>query len=220
MKYLFVFFPILLISLFSTTNTKAQINEPCLPDCENSDWIPSYPNLALEIGIPLCNTTVFVRYRYRVACNTWYDYYIETIGSMNDEIRDCINNTYGNLNNFMQAVTEQLIILNPAGFPPQNNGECETNWRVMKGSCWTLIYFADVPLGPPPETISYNYSEMLIPCTTNDCCLEYFTVCLDQNGNRTITQTGYLPPEDPDCEGEPQYGPWGCQPVCGSIYNR
>ncbi|MCX7737180.1 MAG: hypothetical protein N2319_10760 [Candidatus Kapabacteria bacterium] len=93
----------------------------------------------------------------------------------------------------------------------------------MMGSCWMPTIIPHVPMiendkkGKSDNLQTYIGYDVLIPCTTNDCCLEYYTVCTDQYGNRTITQTGYLPPEDPECEGN--YNELYV-PVCGSIYNR
>jgi len=218
-----------LITYFNFVDTNAQDPyEPCLPDCPNSYWIPANNLDAYEAQIELCGTTFYIRYRYRVACGIWYDYYIETIGADDvGDIRNCIDDEYGDLNHFMQAAIEQLIILNPANFPPLNPGDCATNWRVMKGSCFLIEYLTGGVLmskekdnKPLTDPYSYYYSEFAMPCNSTDCCLEFFTVCIDMNGVKTITQTGYLPPEDPDCSGSYIPGGWGCQPVCGSIYNR
>jgi hypothetical protein len=192
-------------------------DEPCKPDCPNSDWQPLAPAPAQQVVVTICGKPITISYRYRIACNTWYDYYIEGIGAGMWDIRDCITNTYGNLNNFMQEVTRQLIILNPANFPPLGNG-CEDNWRVMKGSCWTVDWVlggVEMPASPPP---GLNFPEIAYPCTTTECCLEFYRVCIE-NGQRVITQSGIIPPADPNCQG--RYIPgstWRCQPVCGSIY--
>lgn len=224
MKYFLIISSIFLISL-SFMNAQ---DGPCLPDCEDSQWIPAHPNDAFEIPITLCGKEFFIRYRHRIACDIWYDYYIEEIGSYeNGAVRDCINNEYNSLNNFVRAAVELLITINPAAFPPApGSGDCETNWRVLKGSCWEVTFYTG-GIGSPElqsetENLvnSYGYAEFAEPCTTNDCCLEYFTVCDDGAGNRDITQTGYLPPEDPECEGLIGNDTWDCQPVCGSVYNR
>lgn len=224
MKMILLITIVTIFTLFNFVETKAQNQyEPCLPDCPNSNWSPPMNLPAFEVSIILCGKSFSVRYRTRVACGIWYDYYIESVGTDdNGDISNCIDDEYGDLNSFLQAATEQLMIINPANFPPHNIGDCETNWRVMNGSCF-MIESLTGPLNSKNkdndllyDPYSYHYSEFAIPCNSTDCCLEFFTVCIDTNGNRTITQTGYLPPEDPDCTG----GGSMCEPVCGSIYNR
>ena len=194
---------------------------PCLPDCDNSQWIPAWPGNPLWVDVQLCDKTFHVAYRSRFACNLYYDYYIEVVcGDESGDVRNCITQEYGDIGTFLQAAIEQLLIINPANFPPTQDGDCEPNWRVMKGSCWYLDWFDDVPKHEETQSISYGYPEWITPCTTNDCCLEFFKVC-QNNGVREITQTGYLPPEDPTCENTyPGTNPFECQPVCGSVYNR
>ncbi len=201
--------------LFCSVNVFAQ-DEPCKPDCPNSDWQPLAPAPAQQIVVTICGKPITVLYRYRIACNTWYDYYIEKVGSSMFDIRDCITNSYGgSLNDFMQEVTRQLIILNPANFPPTSG--CENNWRVMKGSCWSVGWVMGTG-DMPPAPSGNSFPEEMFPCTTTECCLEFYRVCIE-NGARVITQSGIIPPADPNCQGF--YNPnstWRCKPVCGSIY--
>jgi hypothetical protein len=53
----------------------------------------------------------------------------------------------GDLNALLQAFCESFLIANPnpPGFPPQSPGDCATNWRVLKGSCWAYDYAIGVP---------------------------------------------------------------------------
>jgi hypothetical protein len=215
-----------LFTYFNFVDTNAQDPyEPCLPDCPNSNWSPPMNLPASQVTIFLCGKEFTVRYRTRHACGIWWDYYIEVVGTDNlGDISNCIDDEYGDLNSFLQAATEQLMIVNPGNYPPHLIGECATNWRVMKGSCFMLesltggvLLSKDKDNKTLTDPYSYHYSEFALPCNSTDCCLEFFTVCIDMNEERTITQTGYLPPEDPDCISA---GGWGCEPVCGSIYNR
>ena len=223
---------VLVMGLQATSSQAQVMNEACLPDCFNDPFMGPF-----MVTLEICpGTFVNVEYGFRHACNIWYDYYIgDKItpgpGTSSIDFYNCVYSV-GGMNAFLQLVSEQLIIVNPAGFPPLANNQCETNWRVLKGSCWK----GDIILTGPPSaaggqsggsavpTNGPNYIDFIIPCTTSDCCLERFTVCLDQNGDRIITNTGYLPPEFPDCDG--QNDPWSmgtifeCIPVCGSIYNR
>lgn len=155
-----------------------------------------------------------VEYAWRIACGIWYDYSIERVGGMP---YSCVQ-SLGGVDQLLRKVSELLIIANPAGFPPLNKGECETNWRVLKGSCWR----PDIALGVPVMPGSVADPDIFYPCSPTDCCLEHYTVCIDQNGDRIITNTGYLPPEDPECLEDAPYHDefYRCHPVCGSIYNR
>ncbi len=180
----------------------------CKPDCDSSDWIgPQY----IDFTLPGCDDQMQyqLEYYYRVACNTWHDYYIskvETFGST------CLDENYGgDLDLMLQDIMEELIMANPAGFPPNERGECEDNWRVMEGSCWR----PESPTGTGMGILSdIREVYQLIPCQpSNECCLEYFTVCISRAGVKEITHTGTVPPEDPDClEVDHE-----CVPVCGSV---
>ncbi len=220
MKKITVIFSLMIIYFITISIEKLKADEPCVPDCENSAWSSSQQ---ISIYLSSCGGNITVTYKFRVACNIFYDYYIERV-SFSSAIRDCLDRVYGgDLNQILQHITEALIIANPANFPPTEPNKCETNWRVMKGSCWMPTIIPHVPMVENGNKIksddlhSYVGYDVLIPCTYDDCCLEYFTVCTDLNNNRTITQTGYLPPEDPECEGN--YNEL-CVPVYGSIYNR
>lgn len=127
----------------------------------------------------------------------------------------------------MNAISEQLLIINPANFPPNTgNPSCEDNWRVSKGSCWARYGFVSVDGAVEPEVVQtqtqtidsleYQFTEFLWGCN-EFCCLERYEVCLDSNGERIITQTGYIPPTQQDCD---DLGNTDCFPVCGSVYNR
>lgn len=217
---------ICIFSMFSFSANAQFMQDACLPDCPNEKFIGPF-SIVLEI----CPGHFFnVEYGYRNACNIWYDYYIgdeitPAGGTSSTDFYNCINSV-GGMNEFIRLVSEQLIIANPAAFPPTNPGGCETHWRVLKGSCWR----GDIVLGvgeqpqSGPYTSGPNYIDIIWPCTTSDCCLERFTVCMGQDSTLNITNTGYLPPEFPDCNG--QNDPWSigtifeCIPVCGSIYNR
>lgn len=198
---------------------KATAQTGCLPDCPQDLFGPTQ-----YITMEICpGVFVDVRYSSRIACNTWYDYYIEDVPS---HIPGSCIDALGGISGVLEKITEMLIIANPAGFPPLMPNDCEPNWRVMKGSCWQPDVLVPVPITPPPPGQSMSNTpsiDLLTPCTVIDCCLEMFMVCLDQNGDRIVTCTGYLPPLDPECLDDLPFNPntfWKCYPVCGSIYNR
>lgn len=190
--------------LFIMLQTSAFADE-CLPDCfEDHFGPPSYANVYLAA----CSCTVTVKYSTRFACGLYHDVYIEAVYSSGCDIWTCVSSGYGNsIKALLDDLTEQLLILNPMGFPPlSSNDPCEDNWRVMHGSCWAK----DVLVGMD------HSDHILHACTTNYCCLERFTVCWE-NGARVITQTAYQESPDPTCGGNANS--W-CQPVCGSIYRH
>ncbi len=212
----------ILITIFAIGDIKAQyISEPCLPDCTGSTWVPAFPNPANETTIIICTDddhtySVKVRWRMRYACNMYWDYYIECIGLDIYTLAPCYNQL--STAEIINDITLKFITLNPGNFPPLlPRDPCENNWRVMKGGCWR---YAELPGGVGGgiiqpiefEEIHYNYIWFFVPCTTSQCCLEYFTVCI-VNGVRTITNTGFLPPAN--CGENPQDG---CEPTCRTIY--
>jgi hypothetical protein len=205
--------------------TAHEVTEPCLPDCIGDTWTPAFPLPAYETTVLICvyNGITYnakVRWRMRNACNLWWDYYIEWIGLSEYGIPPCYDPLDQNVPFTVNDITLKFIALNPANFPPLPGpppGPCENNWRVMKGGCWKFDTSAGgVEDGVPPilnpNGLFYHYDFFLYPCTTSQCCLEYFTVCI-VNGVRTITNTGFLPPEN--CGENP---PAWCYPTCGSIY--
>lgn len=205
---------------------------PCLPDCENDVWIPniSLPALSLFVTIPGCTTTFEIRYRYRVACNQWYDYYLEGVASTGSpyDIKNCIDNGYsGSMALFMQAISEQLMLANPANFPPHTVPNCEDMWRVIKGGCWYRDFVTgtggggpmkpdDLLLSGPGNPYEWGAPELLAPCPSVLCCLEKYRLCRTPQG-LVITLTDYQPPIDPECESTSYYN---CTPICGSVYHR
>lgn len=209
---------------------KAQhVFDPCSPDCETDLWIPAnnLPALQITINIPGCGN-VTVGYRYRFACGTWYDYYLEYVAVLSGptNLNTCLAGYYGgDMALLLQIATEQLIIQNPANFPPNTPNDCEQNWRVLKGSCWFYDGFYSVggePQGGTTQTYTdfnwyqdnLHWSHVLFSCEDAFCCLEPYEVCTDSQGNRTITSTNYLPPPDPECTDLYHQ----CRPVCGSVY--
>lgn len=209
----------LLLATFSFTTSQAQImTQACLPDCPSTPFLgPNY------VVLTLCGNPYLVEYGYRNACGIWYDYYIGDeivpIGATtSSDFFNCVAAS-GGLNGFMQLVSEQLIIANPAGFPPNSQG-CATNWRVLKGSCWRgdMNLEQGQVIDPFAQLI-----DKVVPCITSDCCLEAFTVCIQPDGSRSIVNTGYLPPQSPTCNSQTlpflQGTIFECIPICGSIFN-
>ena len=216
----------LLLSMFCIINTSTAVSqdmtEPCLPDCTGDTWTPNYPDqpLWIEIQVTCSNGTshpLRIGYRWREACNQYYDYYIEYVSGYGMYcIADANDPDWINL-----VLSKAIIFLledNPSNFPPPGNNPCEDNWRVMKGSCWRYDCIVGTGAVEPEEVLDWYpldvwYGQYMEPCSTSECCLEKFTVCLDAQGNRVITHTGYEEPEECNPNDVP-----GCQPTCGSIY--
>jgi hypothetical protein len=210
----------------SSYDAKAQGIDGCYPDCENDLWLPVPPAPASAITITVCGVPLEVRYRQRIACNIWYDIYIEAVAddpnTTGNQLAQAMNCFGGNMKQLLDAVTDQILTLNPMGFPPIGPGaQCEDNWRVMNGSCWIMVdqtsHVPPVPSSENPvvDPADYNYSDWLQPCESVNCCLEAYRVCYDPNTNtRTITPVGSAIVTDPDCADDPT---GECVPVCGEI---
>lgn len=231
-----LFWTILLIigaTIYTNIEIEAEPFDICYPDCETDLWVPNPPASALVAPVWVCNGTIRlqVRYRTRLACGQYYDLYIEGVGYYPGEepnLNAALACNAWDIKQLLDEITEQLLITNPMNFPPLTNG-CETNWRVMNGSCWKLAAnFGGVgSISGESQTysvdpVSWGYSgPWLQPCPDLECCLERFTVCIE-NGERVITLSGYQPPSNTEGCTEPDGNPIEpgsrCYPVCGSIY--
>ena len=193
---------------------------PCVPDCPETPFQRVY--LTTELTINGC--VVEVGYRYRKACNQYYDLFIDLITTVNgrNEANDPACDALFSRNSsaaILAEVTRALMLRNPMGFPPNEPGECEVNWRVVKGGCWSRPYINFGSLDRQPSW----FVNRLVPCPTEEvCCLDYFKVCVDEYGRRVITSQP--PPKSnkiPSCwqvkEDKDEYGTTyrSCDPVCG-----
>ncbi len=181
----------LMWSVLGIQQSLAQSDTPCLPDCFNDQWSDLG---SIECTLDSCGTTFRIFWRARQACGKWYDYYLERVEVMGGSLDACLQ-YYGSMKDLIQALTVCLLEINPAGFPPDNEGDCEFNWRVMKGPCW------------------YQSGNTLKPCAYEKCCLEWYQVCRVQGGRRVVTKMETIDPGI--CEVAPPEwnAPW-CQPVC------
>jgi len=179
MKKLVPFFFSFLL-LFSLTNLNAQScssGPPCIPDCPADQFSSPYQTVDVVVA-PGC--TLRVTYAWRIACGTWFDYYmagVEIISFQNcpfasTDVKDIVEYAFAG-----------LLEDNPASFPP-TPGNCSITWRAGKGACWEQA------------------GDCIVPCTPLTCCLNSYTVCLDASGtNRTITPTGSVGPPPGSCTG-------------------
>ena len=175
----------------------------CLPDCFNSPF--SAPKL-YKINIPP-NGWFLVKYRTRHACNVWWDVYIDWIIPLNASTDPFASYS---MQYILEKVTKFLLIENPMQFPPFPTNPplppppCVTNWRVIKGPCWSRVN-----TGNPTCPIQY------ISCNEALCCLEPYRVCVDPSTRlRTVQKMsyGWAPygcPYTPPGNGAP------CEPACG-----
>jgi hypothetical protein len=174
----------------------------CLPDCFNSPF--SSPKLH-KVLIPGYGWFL-IKYRTRYACNTWYDVYIDWIVPLNTGGVDPMASK--SMQFILEIVTNFLLKDNPMQFPPLpgTNPPCWTNWRVIKGGCWSRTN-----TGSPPCPIQY------VPCNEQQCCLEPYEVCVNvSTGERTVRKIpyGWSPYScSPYVSPNPQQP---CEPACGS----
>jgi len=150
----------------------------CMPDCFSDNFVLQ-PSVILTLP---GGCQVKVDYGKRLACGVWHDLQIIKITPLTI---GCGIFTPAQILDF---TTLALIQANPMGFPPTNPGDCNTNWRVSRASCWK--FDSEDPTG---EGFGAYY-----PCDQNVCCLQAYRVCLDENGNRIITRLPSPPPPQ-DC---------------------
>lgn len=186
------------------------VESACEPDCPETPF-PIGPNswqYAYNITLP-GGCVVTVQYKTRFACNTWHDLYIAEITAQNSN--DPICNAYITSTSAAQIladVTMQMLITNPMNFPPKSKGECESNWRVVKGACWQKL---NINWG---NSTYPNQHFRLRHCEGGICCLDHYQVCINQAGDRVITSL----PGSINGTCIPQETPThslGCEPVCG-----
>lgn len=181
---------------------------PCKPDCDSSNF---GPDQFFEFNLPN-GCRVRVRYNIRKACGVWDDVYIGEIYFVNpdtipcrDLIWDPYPTTVRDKKTVINFVTQQFLLLNPMNFAPlTSNDPCNSNWRVMRGACWTAWWRSDLVQPGMQWPIAY------VPCTTVDCCLEHYTVCIDPvTKARVVTKTSSGP--QPTCTPTDGYT---CEPIC------
>lgn len=190
-----VFSLLMIIGVMISTSYCLTANEPCKPDCQFSNWTGVLPPHHMTVN----GCAVVVKYRTRFACSTYYDVYIESIQVTGT---NCAGDP-PDWTIFIQQVTIALLTQNPMGFPPDTNGTCEDNWRVMKGACW-LAEFTPLVEG------FGGALKLLRPCIESTCCLERYQVCLSSTGERTVTFQGGTPQPCP--QGTPNH----CFPACNA----
>lgn len=173
----------------------------CLPDCFNSPF--SAPKLH-KMLIPGYGW-VLVKFRTRYACNTWYDVYIDWIVPLNASGGGPFAGL--SMQYILELVTNFLLKENPMQFPPLPNdpSPCYTNWRVIKGPCWSRKN-----TGNPQCPVQY------IACSEQTCCLEPYRVCINPTTNeRTVTKMSYGWSSYSCGSTMPPPGGQSCEPACG-----
>lgn len=212
---------VLVLSLFLFSfgaDIQAQ-GPPCYPDCHNSIYQPVYPAPAWTTTITLdCGATVTVYYRTRYACNTWYDLYIESY-EFNSPYEGWLCGHTMTAKEMMDDLTEKMLIQNPMNFPPFNEGECETNYRIFKGTCWYPTFeivkvFENVSINPEAYTGSLDIIPAPFwPCPQTTCCLDAFHVCI-VNGQKVITHFSNTPGMCPSPVPPSPFQIFPCYEVC------
>lgn len=143
-------------------NLKAQGN--CLPDC---DSVPFAWSQITRLQLPN-GCWVKVVYSWRYACEE-FDVSVTSIEPLTPH---CNNYTLSQLISYTSAV---LLKKNPMGFPLKPY-DCRTI-RVVKGACWSF------------STNNCN-NKIAKPCDTLACCVTKYRVCVDPNGNPSISFVG------------------------------
>jgi len=203
-KSLFLLCVLLGLSWLGVSALVAQ-EQPCKPDCTNSDW--AMPPQGYLITLP-GGCQVNVIFTTRLACGTLNDMQILAIDQVAPYHASCVSYAAMNTKDFLAIITKEMLEANPMGFPPPPptppaTTSCNSNWRVVQGSCWQ-------------KSMHYQYEPTLEelplwqPCQGANCCLKRYTVCVDGCGNRTVTQTSSSP-SLPSCQ---QTGSYPCTPVC------
>jgi hypothetical protein len=180
-------------------------NELCKPDCQESNWgIGGSQAVILPNG---CK--VMVDFATRCACGANNDIGIVSMTPDPNDPR-CASVKNMPLKDAVDLITLEMLKGSGFDFPPPCGelavGECSTNWRVIKGSCWAKVYY------PSPS------SEYYTSCSQTACCLKPYKVCRNACGRTAEAQPWYpygsCPgavkpyPANPNISGE-------CTPVCG-----
>ncbi|HYO13009.1 MAG TPA: hypothetical protein VE685_07440 [Thermoanaerobaculia bacterium] len=202
---------LVLLCLFAgaaSGNAQSWEDEICYPDCPGSTWGPKdfmgNPILQHQTVVLPNGCKLTVDYLTRCACNTWNDIFVHSV-TPDPSDPDCAFLSSLPVGQILDIVTEEFL-KGAYDIPRPCDGdiavgECNTTWRVVKGSCWSQI-------GSPPSQYYY-------PCTQTACCLKPYEVCRDECG-RKVTPFPSAPYGS--CPGaQPAFphvsGP--CEPVCG-----
>ena len=158
----------------------------CVPDCPEvrfvNDW--SYTDMEVCSGC-----AVRVKWTTRVGCGN-NDVYVEEVTSINPNDPACMACFPGSLSVLVDQIVAKLLEVNPMGFPPLRRGDCVTNTRVVKGTCW-MRHFPDF------SSDYYNSPRIqsrIQACVGHEnCCITNYQVCIDENGKRTVLKIGGMP---------------------------
>ncbi len=195
-----LFLTLIILPSLSLHTAFAAPAQPCYPDYPDDHFGPlqSY-TMTLPGGC-----VVQVSYFTRIADNgNLFDVQINRIVRTPAGDPACDYLDAMSIAQILELVTVQLLEEDPMGFPPGPD-ECETNWRVIKGNCWSRL---EIPFNPESPSIHYY------PCEPDMCCLKPYTVCEDACGNRTVHEGGATPQGDCSAVVPPPYG-GPCEPVC------
>lgn len=157
----------------------------CLPDCPNDQWLPAFPATELNFTFNIGTCIFRVNYKYRTACDTWCDLQIRTIDNLSSD-PSCAGYSMQTLIQIASVqLIQQAIALNlhNGKCTPQQPGDCRTSWRVSNATCWR--YWA------MQNPISGWYGSWG-GCDQETCCLNRYTVCMDQYGQIIVTKVSSI----------------------------
>lgn len=193
---------IVLISLlfvFAISNMKSE-DMDCIPDCPDDQFNYNCPVFTTTFG----NCTMRIYWGYRLACGVYHDIIITGI----DYWGDCSLLSERDMLDFAALyIMKSNFVRDPApaglGWPyPSGPGDCVTNWRVNKWSCWRQHIMATEEYS---RIVACN-NDPLVPC-----CLTWYKICLDNIGREIITIEDETAPSEP-CPTAPGWLP--CKKVC------
>jgi hypothetical protein len=195
-----------------TTNYEEPINDPCVPDCFDTPFLPpEFMDLELQT-CPGCIIRVY--YTWRKACFTYQDLQILKIQLLTPACNNC------SMSSIYKEALVRIIQINPMNFDPKyNNDSCSTIWRIVQGECWaSWISMRWVTNG---ETSYWETITEWELCDSSECCLQPLTVCRYSWGIRIIP--GQMINEVDTCINIFSTNMWGdtvyCEPKCEWLLN-
>ncbi len=195
MKKFFALIIVLLTITIANTNAETML---CIPDCPQDFFDTNVPPITTTLG----SCTITIYWGHRTACSTYHDIIILAIQISGN----CTSYTERQLMDLAAlTVMRSDYVRNVLGWPgPMYPGDCVTNWRVNKFSCWR--YYTDWSNTSPIERLVACDNDPTVPC-----CLTYYKICMDYLGREIITiEDEYAPSET--CPIIPGGNP--CKGVC------
>lgn len=174
MKAILIFVSFLIVFMTFTTETKAT-QDSCKWYCEEIDWMPY--NEYVEFEYMGC--TWILTYVSRIA--DCYEPMFCDFLTKKIELKSFMCQPTGYVDPYQLFQLGQIALLEAVEGSEcePDNGECSTQYGAHYSSCWK--WGGPLP-GPGGGTMP-----PLIPCEVTGCCVDFYRVCKDQQGQRTVT---------------------------------